>query len=288
MTTNRWCLAWVVWVAVGAGCNDDFVAEYRLVNARVLAIESSLLEVGPGEELTLRPKNYLPPGISIESETWKVCPVSLGSSTGYQCIDPKCETTVVPSNDGSLTLFPSEAALACFASLASAAGEGTEAPTALEDIASVPMTFTYRLRTSDGDQRIAVKSLDLWLTEQPPERNSSPKLSALKIGDREFSQSQGSMPGVIDGNYALEVSVDEASIDSYSNADGQIVKEEILITLFSTAGQIDDQRSTGPVAVSNWATLQLSPDDRQYQLYVVLRDLRGGQSAVGPYTIEIP
>ena len=78
-----------------------------------------------------------------------------------------------------------------------------------------------------------------------------------------------------------------SSLDSYVDPLGRALDEEPIVSFYSTAGRFEDDRATGLVATSELTMSALLEGDRGAQIYVVVRDGRGGQAFRGPIEIVI-
>lgn len=268
-----------------AACGDDFLPASYLADLRVLAVEATPLEVGPGEPVTLRPVLHLPAGEQLTLERWTFCPFSLGSAVGFGCALPACETTLTAAADGSVTARPSDLAGACAAKLAASAGPG--APT-LDDVPSSAETvFRGTFRSSAGTARDAVMRVPLYLTGPPPARNRQPVVTRVSLAGQALQVGTPFRAVQPDEELELGVEIDPASLDPYVDEAGRQRTEEALISFFTTAGRFEYDREAGTSVTNTFKVEKLEPGQTEALIYVVARDLRGGQTVAGPFTVPI-
>ena len=264
-----------------AGCGSDFLPQSYLANLRVLALVSDPVEAGPTDQVTITPHVYLPEDESIADETWTFCPFSLGPTTGYECAVPACETELTPEPDGSVVASPGALALQCAADL----GGGEGVPAEIPEKADV--YFRYRATSSSGETREAVLKLAMWTQGPPPAPNGPPLIESVALGG------QGLLPGesagpVAEGEEALlVVQIDPDSLDPYEDQAGRNRTEEALVSFYTTAGRFEFDRVIGEDASIVWKAKKLEPGQTQADIYVVARDLRGGQAVFGPVYVPL-
>ena len=272
---------------LGAGCSDFDPASY-LTELRVLAITSDPIDAVGLEELVLEAHLYVPPEERLISETWSYCPLSAGSQGAFACRVPQCEVALWPDPvDGTVRVSPGALALACLAG--SATGEGTVLPDSVPDKIQeqVEVVFRYRAETNTGFVREAALRVTLWTTEAPEQRNRQPVVSSVTVDGKELG-TDATLPPIEEGEkLALAVTVLEASLDEYVDAAGRDRVEEPIFSFFATAGRFESRHLAGTEVEVEWKANDLEDDEVSADLYVVVRDLRGGQVVLGPYTIPI-
>lgn len=265
-------------------CGPDFAPASYLADLRVLAIQASPLEAGPGEQIVLCPVIYLPEDQVVTDQTWTFCPFSLGAQAGYACAVPACEQTFTPQADGSLSSEPLALGLACAGRFA-----GQELPEGLpaELPETIEMTYTYSIGGSDGTRRDALARIPVYPLGAPNRRNQAPLITRVEIGGQVAVAGQA-LASVTEGQELLvRVLTDPASMDSYRDASGRDLTEEAIVSVFATAGRFDFDRAAGLDVEVPWKASELEGGQAQAELYVVVRDLRGGQAVAGPFTIPI-
>ncbi len=277
----------VLALLLGASCSNEFLPPSYLHELRVLALEASPLEAGPGERVKVRPRIYLPAGESLTLARWSFCPIQLGSEAGNRCVDARCESELVPAADGSLEVEPVSLALACAASLGLPAGAPT--PGASSAAASLESVVRGELRSSAGVAREAVLRLPLYPLAPPPSRNRPPAIVSVRLGGEALPLGGGTLSRSVraGSELALELEVDAASMDRYVDEAGRERSEEPLLSFFATAGRFEDDRLTGLVTRTTWRANELEAGQDRALLYVVARDLRGGQTALGPFELRL-
>jgi hypothetical protein len=287
MTTRARRLAPVAVVAALAlgACSNNFDPPSYLAGLRVLAVAADPLEAGPGEPVTLVPVLYVPPGQSVTALSWSLCPLALDATQAFACVVPECEVPLdADPATGAVTVDPSAAAAACVAALV-AAGGGAGAIPELPD--KVDVVFRLHVETDAGEARDALERFPLWLQAPPPERNRPPVILAV-TADGVAPDADGAWPAVAaGGQVAVRVTIDPASLDTFTDVDGSQRLEEPIVSLYATAGRFDADRGVGTDATVTWKAEKLLPADTEALVYAVARDLRGGQTVAGPYRLPL-
>jgi hypothetical protein len=273
-------LAVVLWAT---GCDTGFDPPSYLKDLRVLAVQANPLEAGPGDIVTLRPRIYLAPATTLASLEWSFCPLTLGARGAFRCVSPACETALQPAADLSVTTNPLALAQTC---LVSVVGSG-----ALPAGASLPQTlesvFRLRVMASDGAVEEVVERYPVWPFAAPPARNRPPVISGITAN--------GAAPDA-DGTFApvaplaevtIEVAIDPQSLDTYVDGNGDSRIEDPVVSFYATAGRFQRDRANGTRSHVVWKAEKLGADDSEAVVYIVARDLRGGQTVSGPYRIPI-
>ena len=268
--------------ALASGCASDFLPASFLNDLRVLAILAEPLEVGPGQPVTLRSALYVPPGATVTSAAWTFCPVSAGSVAAYACAVPQCQVPLVPAADGSVTANPTELALQCLAG----AGGGSPPPALPEVLQTV---FRLQVETDQGQRREAVLQIPLHPAGAPVDPNLPPTIGSVEIGGVAVHPPPAAAPPALARGAALpvHVRVDPSSAQPYLDAAGVARVETITVSYFTTAGRFAADRSTGlDVSVELQGT-DLGPADASADVWIVVRDLRGGQALAGPFRVPV-
>jgi len=280
--SSRPAIAGVLAAALASGCASDFLPASYLNDLRVLAILAEPLEVGPAQPVTLRAALYVPPGATVTSAAWTFCPVSAGSVAAYACAVPECQVALAPAPDGSVTANPSDLALQCLA----AAGGGAP-PTALPEV--VQTVFRLQVETDQRQRREAVLQVPLHPAGAPPDPNLPPTIRSVEIGGVAVYPPPGSAPPGLEpgGTLPVHVLVDPASAQPYLDAAGLARVETITVSYFTTAGRFADDRSTGLDVSGDLQGTDLGPADVSADVWVAVRDLRGGQALAGPFRVAI-
>lgn len=267
-----------------AGCGMDFEPASYLNDARVLAIGADPLEVGPGEQVTLRPVIFLPDDLQLDEQTWSYCPFSLGAQAGYECAVPACQLDLTAEPDGSLVSDPLALALECVARFEGQSlpqGVPSELPESIEAI------YTYRMIASDGSQRQAVARVPMYPGGVPEPRNRPPVIAGIEIGGQPATAGELLDPIAEEAELSVRVLTDPDSLDAYQDASGRDLQEDAIVSLFATAGRFDFDRAFGTDVSVPWKAEDLEPGQTQADIYAVVRDLRGGQAVAGPISVPI-
>jgi hypothetical protein len=278
-------LAAVAAMALGA-CSNDFDPPSYLGDLRVLAIVADPLEAGPGEQVTLAPVLHVPPGQTVTALGWSFCPLALDATQGFACVITECEVALAADPaTGAVTVDPSAEAQACVAALAAAGDGGGAAPPELPE--RIDVVFRLHVETSAGEVRDAIERFPLWLQGPPPERNRPPVILAV-TADGVAPDADGAWPGVAVGaEVSIRVTVDPASLDTFTDVDGSARAEAAITSLYATAGRFDADRGVGTDATVAWKAEKLEGGETEALVYAVARDLRGGQTVAGPYRIPL-
>lgn len=273
-------------VLLAGGCSTDFLPASYLHDLRVIAIVATPLEAGQGDTVTLVPTVYAPPGSVPVSQGWTFCPVTAGSATGYACAVSQCQTSLAAAADGSTSASPYALALQC----ASTFGTGGTVPPGVPDV--VQSTFTYDVTQDvklpdgsfDRQRRIAVQAVPLWTRGPPVNPNLPPIIASVEIGGVPAAAA-GPVPE--GGSAPVRVRIDPASVQTYVDASGRSVQETMTVSYFTTAGRFQYDRQTGIDTSVDLQAIDLAPKpaDGAAQVWVVARDLRGGQAVEGPFAV---
>ena len=274
-----------------AGCATDFTPASVVEDLRVLAIVAEPPDVllpatfpGPTETVTLRATAVAPPAspggapATPSTVSWSFCPFSIGASTGYACAVPACETPLTPAADGSVTIDPVLLGAAC---LASSGGALPGAPAG----SGLPAGFEVLVRyvaTLDGLRREAVQRIPV-LAATATSRNLNPVISSTTSGaDCALAAGPCSV-----GAIPIDVAIDLGSFQPYTVGD-RTAEETIVVSFFTTAGRFKDPTGQAtPAAPATSALLEAKElgGATQALVWVVARDLRGGEAVVGPLTV---
>ncbi|MFT3916428.1 MAG: hypothetical protein QM704_20835 [Anaeromyxobacteraceae bacterium] len=263
------------------GCAQDFLPESYLDGLRVLSIAASPTELGPDESVTLTPTVYATAADPVASATWKFCPLTLGSAGSFACALPACEVTVTPDPDGTVTQDPTALALDCLTKLAAAPPPGFE-PGQVPD--TIETTFRLTVTSQSGDVREALKRVTLHTKAAPSPRNLPPVIAAVELGG---APAAGGATLAAGGKLRVTVRIDPASIGTYQDGNGRTVQEAVAVWFYATAGRLDDPRGSAPVAETDFVAKELLASDTTASIYVVARDLRGGEAVAGPFTVTL-
>lgn len=277
------------------GCGSDFTPRSVLEGTRVLALEAiappgeaaARLEAGPGEAVAFRARTY--PEDEAPKGTWSFCPFTVGSSVSFACAVPQCETPLGGGGaSDSASAAPYDLALACVAALA-AGGASLPPGVPAQLPRRVDTLVRYRVTGSDGLAREAVQVVPLYPDPAgpPAPRNLAPVLASVTIGGAVVSRGEGAPVLAAGRELEVRAQLDTASAQSYTADDGSSATETLIVSFYTTAGRFDFDRANGPDGSVKLKAEKLAPGDAQALVYAVARDLRGGETVMGPYPVTI-
>ncbi len=287
----RRALRLVPLLLAATGCGKEFTPRSVVTDLRVLAIRATPLEVGPTESVTLDAVRLPPPGATIADERWTFCPFSIGSSAGYACAVPACEVEVTPSGAPStyasapITATPGALAEQCVALLAGSGALPPDVPTSLPE--KIDTIFRYVVHGSDGSSREAVQRLPLYPAGPPADRNLPPVISSVAIGGLAVDPYGGSDPTLRSGaTLDVEVRLTADSAQTYVES-GRTLTEQLVVSFYTTDGRFDYDWANGPDAAVKLKGDSLAAGVAEATVWVVARDLRGGETVGGPYRVIV-
>jgi hypothetical protein len=301
-----------------AGCSQDFVPASVIEDRRVLALIAEPPELDGtqlGAAASVRAVEAqpldlpaLPAGTTLERR-WSFCPFSLGASVGYACVLPECEVQLTPDAAGVVTVSAAVLAAlppACPFSPGAApppAG-GAALPPVIDTVVRYRLVeVTPGAAVPEALVREAVQRIPVWLVAPTRALNALPRFAASPVAvdgvpaipcaDPTASgvatcAKAGTLTGL--APLAITASVDPTSIEDYQAGDRTVV-EAFSLTFFTTAGRFDydadsatRDQPTGGVKLKH----EHVPDGTaDALLWVVLRDLRGGEAVAGPFRIGV-
>ncbi|MDF1565771.1 MAG: hypothetical protein P1V51_22240 [Deltaproteobacteria bacterium] len=258
------------------GCADELSSPTLLDRPRILALSASPLEPVVGETVTVTPAVYLPAGSTDATTEAAFCPFSLGSASAFACIDPVCERPVTVGADGAVTFDPAAEAFACAGALgldvqATGAVPGAGLPSTLET------HLRYRLLTPGAEPREAVLRLPLHLEAPARPLNRAPVIAAVTLDGTPVARGDSLAVGA--GPLTLGVRIDPESLDTIpvaGEADATRL-EEPIVAFHATGGSFEYAFAFG-----DEVAITYEPDTTESELWLVVRDGRGGQAAFGP------
>lgn len=276
-------------LVAAAGCSDDFLPVSYLDGLRVLAMVADPVEAGPNDSVTVKPAIVLGKDETLTSQSLRYCPVSLGASGAYRCVVPGCETEVVADASGGVTVNPGQALAACLAKVGSSSNlEIPSSIPSLESVKSLDTQLVMKLASSSGRERTAALRIKLWASP-PAVQNRNPTIQRVELDGQTVKS--GTTPPIKtvkpDEEVRMRVVVDPSSLDLYTDAAGRERTEEVATQVFATAGRFQYDGESGADSTSVWKAESLEDGQTEARLYVVVRDLRGGQAVAGPFTLSI-
>jgi hypothetical protein len=269
----------LVSLALLAGCTNDFVPQSSLADLRVLALVADPLELAPGQAVTVRPKNWLPPGSSIAEQRFTFCPLSAGAVTAYACAVPQCEVDLPPAPDGSVTANPTQIITQCLGAA------GGTIPADLPD--QILTVFRYRVASTQGESRDAVLQIPQWTRLPPPDPNLPPVIAGVEIGGLPAQVGVPTPPLPVNGLLPVRLLIDPLSVQTYVDAAGVTQTETMTGYYYSTAGRFANGLATGVDTTVDLEGTYLLPGQTTAEVWLVAVDLRGGQAVAGPFTVPI-
>jgi hypothetical protein len=262
-----------------AGCTNDFVPQSSLDDLRVLALVADPLELAPGQAVTVRPKNWLPPGSSIAEQRFTFCPLSAGAVAAYACAVPQCEVDLPPAPDGSVTANPTQIIAQCLGAA------GGTIPANLPD--QILTVFHYRVTSTLGESRDSVLQIPQWTRLPPPDPNLPPVITGAEIGGVPAQVGVPTPPLPVNGILTVRLLIDPLCVQSYVDAAGVSRTETMTGYYYSTAGRFANGLATGVDTTVNLEGTFLLPGQTSAEIWLVALDLRGGQAVAGPFTVPI-
>ncbi len=274
-----------------AGCGATFTPRSVVSDLRVLAIRATPLEVGPADGVTLDAVRVPPPGGTIVEERWTFCPFSVGSSDGYACAVPACEVPLPASGAPStyvsapVTATPGALARDCLALLSGSGTLPPDVPASLPE--RIDTIFRYVVRASDGSSRETVQRLPLYPAGAPADPNVAPVITSVAIGGLTVDPYGGTDPTLRSGaTLDVRVLLAPESAQTYVEA-GRTLTEQLVVSFYTTDGRFDYDWANGPDASVTLKGEDLAAGVTEAQVWVVARDLRGGETVGGPYRVAV-
>jgi hypothetical protein len=272
----RRSLTAVAVAALAAGCTNDFAPQSNLTGLRTLALIAQPLELGPGQDVTVRAVDCVPPDTTISMAKFTFCPLTAGAVTAYACAVPECKVDLTPGPDGSVTTNPTALVLQCL---------GGSIPATVPD--TVNTVFRYRVETADGQARDAVVQVPQWTRRPPPDPNLPPVISGVEIGGAPAQVGVPTPPLPPNGSLPVRVRIDPSSVQTYVDAAGVTQTESMTTYFYSTAGEFANDLASGVDTTVNLNATGLPPGQASAEVWVVALDLRNGQAVAGPFTVPI-
>lgn len=280
-----------------AGCAAEFTPASVVEDLRVLAMVADPPELrlspaaGTNTVTVLHALAVAPPSTpggapripAPASVAWSFCPYSIGASSGYACAIPECESALVAAADGGVTVDPLLEVMrpACQAALGALGGGGPGGPGAG---GSIEMLVRY-VATLDGLRREAVQRIPVWFGAPPAwEANLNPVIAAVTTG----ADCAGGAPGCSVTEVTLDVTIDPSSFQPYPGGVDRTVEETMVVSFFTTAGRFKYGSGQATSAVPRTGTVLQAKElgnAREALVWVVARDLRGGEAVQGPLTV---
>jgi hypothetical protein len=297
-----------------AGCADTFVPASVIEDRRVLALVAEPPELDasvPGAAVTVRAVEAqpidepAPPAGTSLARRWSFCPFSTGASTGYACAVPQCERPLVPDAAGAVTVVPAAELQACLAIMGGALPPdltGGALPALLEVLVRYRLVEVTAAAPTPREVvlREAVQRIPVWtqpragLNLNPAFVRAAPVtvdgVAAIPCDPADLAACTAA--GTLSGAAPLTVAatIDIFSIQDYLVGD-RLTPETFSLSFFTTAGRFDFERAdatrTQPTGSVQLKHDQVAAGTTEALLWVVLRDLRGGQAVAGPFLLGV-
>ncbi|MBI5069791.1 MAG: hypothetical protein HZB56_16275 [Deltaproteobacteria bacterium] len=266
---------------LAAGCASDFDPRSYLADLRVLALVADRPEIGFAESTTVTARTW--PEDRAATGTWSFCPYSVGSSVGYDCVVPACEQPL-PAG-ASVAVAPQPLTLA-FAQCVQALGGGAGLPPGVPGAppGRVETVVRYTVRDAAGAvTREAVLRLPVTYPDPPASPNHNPVILRVEIDGQAVLPPSGGAPArlVRGGKLPVRAVLDAPEITSGGTPEGSV------LSFYATAGRFDFDRAIGPDGSAELEGKELVAGVTTAQIWVVARDLRGGQAVAGPFDVEV-
>lgn len=298
-----------------AGCAEEFPPGSVIQDQRLLALLADPPELDgrdPAVSVRVAAVEAAPPGFAAPAglvRAWSFCPFTLGAATAYRCAVPQCEVDLPADPDGAVTVRPVELAAACLA------GAGPLPPDlsggALPETVEVVVRHRLLDPAAGGAPTVlreAVQRIPVWTVAPTRALNGAPRFAAVPLA---FSTAQGgeapavpcadpAAPGTAacpragtlprGGRVTVEAAVTPDSFETYAVGE-RTATEALTVSFFTSAGRFTQERGGPSPATPTTATElkheKIDGDPRWVLVWAVLRDLRGGEAAAGPYLLEV-
>lgn len=306
---------------VGAGCADTFTPASVVEDRRVLALLAdppALDGTDPAAATTVRAVEAaplapppLPPGADALERRWSFCPFSLGAAAGYACAVPACEVPLAPDGAGAVTVRPRQEIDACLAALGPAVPPDLAAglPPTVEVLVRWRLVAVATATPGVGEVvlREAVQRVPVWTVAPTAPLNAPPAFAAAAVtvgsgGAAVVAQPCGTpdaagvkacpVAGTLSRAGVLRVvaAVNGDTIERYAVGD-RTADETFAIGFYTTAGRFDDDRGVAtrdlPAVAVGLKHEEVPAGTEDALLWVILRDLRGGEAAAGPFRLAV-
>lgn len=266
--------------ALCASCGADFDPFHLANKFRILTIKTDPPELvidpglltgdvsGPVElPQPVQIEALYPPTAGVQWR-WDVCLFSLDALNGYECVDPALEVELPStSNEATLDLLQVLGAIGGEAPMGGE-GEGEGEAGACPAFLALPdgsclsrLDIQVRVTAGPpGEEIVAVRKVPIWF-DAAREPNRNPDVRSIMV---EGTPTRG-------GEVTLRADLDDASLDSFVDTDGDTRTERPVFSWFTTAGELqpgatfDDDRDT---------VLVLPTDESisEVEVFVVVRD----------------
>ena len=284
------------------GCEISRLPLASLVDrARILGVASEPAEPAPGERVTLY-SLAVDPEQGIGAVTWFGCVLEDSSGFGCDLDSEKLEELFAMDLEG---MTPEEQA-AWFEEVQAAGFIGVEpdlppsftVPTDLldglsEEESTQGKNYLFTLSALPGEGELDNLDLDArgeslaetGLKRMPvsvnPSPNQNPVIDSLVLDETFELQDQDTLSVQAGQTYDFVISLTEGSVEAYTflNSDGEIEDriEQPYASFYSTGGTFYQDISLYPYLAARW-TAPVDPETSDHNIWLVLRDRRGGMT----------
>lgn len=303
-----------------SGCSETFTPASVIEDRRVLALVAEPPELDgstPGATTTVRAVEAaplvpppLPAGTDTLTRRWSFCPFTLGAAAGYACAVPQCEVPLAAGAGGAVEVAPVTLAAACLADPAVVLPPDL-AGGALPDRVEVLVRYRVVALAAGNPAapevvlREAVQRIPVWTRTPSAPLNASPAFAAdaVTVGnglaaavavrcDDPADLAACPVAGTLRRSGVLRVlaTVDRDTIEDYA-VGSRTATETFALTFFTTAGRFDEDRGAAtrdlPGVAVGLQHQEVPAGTADALLWVVLRDLRGGQAVEGPFRLAV-
>ncbi len=137
-----------------------------------------------------------------------------------------------------------------------------------------------------------MQRVPVYLAGAPADPNVAPRIASVAIGAAtdvvwENGASTGLVPALRSGE-TLDVRVLLAPDSAQTYVEGgRTLTEQLVVSFYTTAGRFDYDWANGPDASVKLEGKDLAPGTVDAVVWVVARDLRGGEAVAGPIAVSV-
>ncbi len=247
-----------VMAIMAMGCGEEFDARNLVQGYRVIGIEADLPEPSPDDTVKLVAHDFDSDGKS-PSYQWTLCLYSFGSTSDYACVDPSLKIEIGTTQAIEIDLGPDGID---FRSRFEAAGDIYNVSGEIVTLEKGHIVYVELNSEVEGGRHLRVIKR-LTLRDTDGERNINPTIETFEVEGE----------ALVGGKVKLSVTVPDGTRQTYENFEGKSVKEELLYTWYTTAGEFDPGLT---FEADNDTKLELPDTPGPVEVWVAVRDGRGG------------